>query len=356
MFTRSLSIAFLLVGSLLQADMPSPAAYEEPQDIIIYNRILAKVGSKTISVLDVVKKMDIFLTANYPQAMESRLLRYQFYSSNWRAVFEQMIDSELVLNDVGEKDLKITEGDVREAILQKFGPNVMATLDRCGLTYEEAKKITKDELILQRMTWFKVQSKSLQQVGPQDVRDEYKDYLTKHPSEETWTYQVISIRTPEAQMSEQIAREAYTLLHGAKSDFAALKNTLEERKKQNEAISFVISDELIATERSISQAHRKGLEGLKDGECSQPILQISGGGNEKNPVQRIFYLKQHGVKAAPAFQELKDKLQQKRIEEVMQREDLAYKNKLRQRYGHFLVQEELPSHFEPFSLEFATKQ
>jgi len=328
----------------------SSSAYEEAREIVIYNRILAKVSNKTISVLDVVKKMDIFLNATYPHALESKVARYQFYMANWKAVLDQMIDAELTLSDVGEKDLKITEGEVREAIIEKFGPNVMTTLDKCGLTYEEARKITRDDLMLQRMNWFKVQVKALQQVGPQEIRAQYQEYLTEHPSEEEWSYQVLSIRSPEVNLSEQVAKQAFSLLQQTKTDLTGLKKTLQEMKQSNEKITFSISEEITATERTISNAHRKGLEGVEEGECSQPILQTSG--NDKNPVQRIFLLKHHGVKKAPSFQSLKEELKRKRLEEVMAKEDEVYRQKLRQRYGHLLVLEELPPSFEPFSVEF----
>ncbi len=344
--------AFFIKGSIPGYAEPLPLnpIYEEPQQIVIYNRILAKVASKTISVLDLVKKMDIFLNTNYPHALESKLARFQFYTANWRGVLDQMIDAELTLSDVGEKDLKITEGEVREAIIEKFGPNVMTTLDKCGLTYEEARKITRDDLMLQRMNWFKVQVKAIQQVGPQEIRDQYQEYLAEHPSEEIWNYQVISIRSPQTSLSEQVAKEAFSLLQQAKIDLADLKNELEKRKTSNNSIAFTISDELSATEKTISTAHRKGLEGLQEGQCSRPIMQMSG--NEKNPVQRIFLLKHHGFKEVPSFQSIKEELKRKRLEELMAKEDEAYRHKLRQRYGHLLVLEELPSSFEPFSLQF----
>jgi hypothetical protein len=341
-------LAVSLVLSPLIAEVMPTVPFAEPQGIVIYNRILARVGSKTISVLDVMKKMDTFLTANYPQAMDSRIARYQFYSANWRAFFEQMVDGELILADVGDKDLKITEGEVREAILQRFGPNVMSTLDKCGLTYLEAHKMIRDEIVVQRMTWFKVQAKALQQVGPGDLREAYQQYLSQHPSEQEWSYQVLSIRSPHTDLSMQLANEAFSLLHEAKTDFSLLQAKLEEKKAQNPEVSFSVSELLTATERTISNAHRKGLEGLKPGECSQPIMQVSG----NNPVQRIFFLKEQRVKSAPAFKDLKEELERNKLNDLIQTEDRVYKQKLRQRYNHLIVLEPLPTHFEPFSLEF----
>jgi len=350
-FHLFLFLSLLTGASTLCASLSTPiSAYGEPQEIVIYNRILARVGNKTISVLDLVKKMDLFLNSNYPQVLESKLSRFQFYTSNWRDVLNQMVDTELMLHDAGEKDFSISDGEIRETLMARFGPNVMATLDKCGLTYEEARQTVRDDLVVQRMNWFKVQVKALHEVGPQDIREAYQEYLKQHPREEEWTYQVVSIRSPQKDLSEKLAQEAFSLLHEAKIDMATLQEKLHTKEKEQEGLSFFVSDLLVATERTISKAHRKGLEGLKEGECSSPITQISGA--EQTPVQRIFHLKSHAIKQAPPFKELKDQLRQQRLDLVMQREDSAYKDRLRHRFSYLFVFEELPNQFEPFSLEF----
>ena len=67
-----------------------------------------------------------------------------------------MIDHELILADAEKLDLKITDSEVRETLHDKFGPNLMGSLDALGLTYEEAKEMIHAELVVQKMTWFKV--------------------------------------------------------------------------------------------------------------------------------------------------------------------------------------------------------
>ena len=351
MLTKCLIVLSLftctLLGNTGEGPIPQPS-FTEPQAIVIYNRILARVGSKTISVLDVMKRMDSFLSANYPHALDSKLARYQFYAASWRSTFEQMLETELILADVGEKDLKISEGEVRETVIERFGPNVMVTLDKCGLTYPEAHKMIKDEITVQRMIWFKVQAKALQQVGPGDLKEAYQAYLSEHPSEQEWSYQVLSIRSPHTELSVQLANEAFSLLHEAKTDFETLKAKLEEKRTGTPEFSFTISELLTATDRSISSAHKKGLDGLKVGECSQPIMQVSG----KTPVQRIFFLKDHQFKSAPAFKEIKEELERGKLNQIMQKEDQLYKQKLQSRFNHLIVLEKVPSNFEPFSLEF----
>lgn len=98
--------------------------------------------------------MDMVLHQNYPQHAESVPARFQFYTSSWRSVFMEMVDMELILADAKDKEIKLTDGDVREEIENRFGPNVLQTLDGLRLSYDDAWKMIKNDLLMQRMVWF----------------------------------------------------------------------------------------------------------------------------------------------------------------------------------------------------------
>src|SRR5579872_3060389 len=119
-------IAFTL--SVFAADLPRVDFSREPK-ISMQNTILAKVNGTTISMMDVKKKMDILFHQNYPQLADSNQARFQFYEVSWRHVLMEMIDHELILADAAEKEVKLTDGEVREEMEARFGPNVMLTLD-----------------------------------------------------------------------------------------------------------------------------------------------------------------------------------------------------------------------------------
>ena len=53
---------------------------EQPAHVIVHNRILAKVNGKAISVVDIMKKMDILFYREYPQYTSSSQARFQFPS------------------------------------------------------------------------------------------------------------------------------------------------------------------------------------------------------------------------------------------------------------------------------------
>lgn len=320
--------------------------------ITINNRLLARVNDKTITVLDVVKKMDLFLSAYYPEAMKLTSSRYQFYMSNWKAVLERMIDDQLILADSEGKDFKITEGEIRQAILDRLGPNVMASLDKLNMNYEEARKMIHEELIVQKMMGAKVHSKAFQSVGPSQVKTAYKDYIAEQATGQEWEYQVVSIRSPNVILSEQLAAHAYILLSAAKSGPEALAAKLQEiRKPEDPEFAVNVSQILKANEKTISEAHRKGLQGLEPGMYSKPIAQVSG--IDKVTVQRIFFLKDLGNKEPPSFDEIANKLRENLMEVAATQAERIYKTKLRQRFSFdSLHLEEIPSDFQPFILGY----
>ena len=62
---------------------------------------------------------------------------------NWKYVLQELIDKELILGDAEEKKVAITAGDVRQEMENMFGPNIIANLDKIGLSMDEALKIVR---------------------------------------------------------------------------------------------------------------------------------------------------------------------------------------------------------------------
>src|SRR3990167_11079476 len=94
----------------------------EPK-IAVQNSILTKVNGKTISMMDVKKKMDMAFHQNYPHLTHSNPARVQFYEVAWKKTLMDMIDNELILSDATDKEIKLTDGEVREALEERFAPN-----------------------------------------------------------------------------------------------------------------------------------------------------------------------------------------------------------------------------------------
>ncbi len=317
--------------------------YGSNSKIAVQNSILAKVNGKTLSVMDVKKKMDLIFHQNYPQYIDSNQARFQFYEASWRQVLRDMIDNELIISDALDKEIKLTDGDVREVMEERFGPNVMQTLDKIGLTYDETWKMVKNELIVQRMSFWFIQSKAMNSVTPQDIRQAYRLYLEENPPYTEWKYRVISIRTDEAddKIIEQIHK---TLSEYGKSpdDSKDLISTLEAP-----GVSITVSNEFVVKSHDLSEIHKASLEHLTAGEYGKPTFQTSRA--EKKAVYRIFYLIGKTDYPASPFESISLQLKNGLFQQAAARESDSYLNKLRKFYG--FDTQAIPEDLQPFSLQ-----
>lgn len=320
----------------------------EPQ-ISVKNRILVKVNGNAISVVDVMKKMDMILHQNYPQFADSPQARFQFYATSWRQILMEMIDTELILSDAEEKEIKLTDGEIREEMEDRFGPGVQLTLEKIGLTYDDAWKMVQKELIMRRMMWFFAQSKAIQSVSPQAIRQAYRDYLAENPPHQEWKYQVISLKADVN--SESLAQDVRTLLASTKKTLEAAASHLKDWEASHPGAALLVSNEFTAKDTDLSESHRSVLSTLSPGSYSEPIEQTSR--MEKKPVQRIFYLSEKTNHPAPSFEEMAPQLKQDLTQKAMAKESNNYLQKLRKYYGFDQegLKETLPEDLQPFSLE-----
>ncbi len=349
-FLYLLSSAFLAADAqpFNYTDVPSMQQKGEGQ-FVIQNRILTIVRDNTISVLDVVKKMDLVLNRHYPEALKSNFMRYQFYASNWRATLMQMIDDELILADAEAAEIKINDGDIRETMQQRFGPNIMSTLDSLGLSYEEARDMTHRDMVVQRMVWFRVNSKALVSVNSKDIKDAYQKFCVEHPPVEEWNYQVITIRKTQENIGKVIAGKAYQLLDSAKTDFDSLVHRLKtEAGDESSLIS--VSRDFKTDARNMSQAHKEVVLKMHPGEITKPVSQLSR--VENALVDRIYYLKDHVRTDTPSFYDVSHVLHEDLLQEAVSNGTESYIYRLRKRYGFDgeKIEEMVPSYLQPFSM------
>ncbi|MDE3045611.1 MAG: SurA N-terminal domain-containing protein [Verrucomicrobiota bacterium] len=337
------AICFLLLCSALVAEVPQ-IEYSDNHKIGIQNSILAKVNGTTISMMDVKKKLDLAFHQFYPHLAQSNEARFQFYQTSWRSMLMEMIDHELILADASEKEVKLTDAEVREEIENRFGPNVMSTLDRIGIVYEEAWKLIKNEITVQRMTWWFINSKAISQVTPQEIRQAYRLYLKEHPPYTQWNYSVITIRAKE---SLPLAQELHEKIVAA---LDKATETIQEFEKEHPDVSISVSTDYTAKDTELSSSHRDPLSSLAVGTYSAPVEQLS---RDKQKVCRMFHLKEKEEHPAPTFEELSPKLKNDLLQKVAGEISHSYLEKLRKhfRFDEAHLKEVLPEDFQPFVLE-----
>jgi len=318
------------------------AASKEPR-LMINNRPLAKINGKVLSLYDVVKRMDLFLYDYYPDYTPSAPEKYQFYMSRWQATIDDMVADELVLLDAEQKEIKISDGEVREDLENRFGPNIMTNLDKVNLQYEEAREIIRNELTTQQLIGMKVHAKAFQIITPQVIKAAYDDYLEKNPPEDEWKYQVLSIRGKEKETCETIAEKASILLEDHTRSLESVVEELDE-----EGISVSVSDDYSGTTPKISKLHFDVIKALTPDTYSPPVSQVSRFDNSN--VVRIFHLKDMVKNLPKVFDEMHDKLKNELLFETSDKEKTSYIKALKVRFGYDKHDPkfELPEDYRPF--------
>lgn len=320
--------------------------------IVINNRILAKVNGKAISVMDLIKKMDMQFYRQFPEYTSSVQARFQFYQANWKYVLEELIDKELILADAQEAKVPISQGDVRQEMEALFGPNIVTNLDKVGLTFDEASKMVLADITIRRMMYFRVHSKAINQVTPQVIRNFYEDYAKDNIRDNEWVFNVITIRHRDAKRAEEVAKQAHYLLSVDRVSPADLAEKLKEQTTSTRRPpTITISEEFHTKEKELSEGFKGMLVTLQPDSYSQPMSQKSRSDN--STVYRIFYLKTMVPGGTIPFTELESKMKDTLIEKAIGKESEAYIAKLRQ---HFDVQETqlkeiLSSDSPPFMLK-----
>lgn len=338
-----LFLALLLLPCLAFAD-------EADGELVINNRILATVNGKSLTVIDVMKKMDVYLARSYPDFARSAKNRYQFFATNWRNTLKQMVENLLIIADAERLDAKIvTDAEIREKIHERHGPNVMASLDQLGITLEEAWEMIYQEMVVHKMTGYRVVNKAMDKVGPQEIKKAYEQYLVANPPKEEWKYRVISIRSATELLGNIYAQQACALLHGDPLSFEELAQKLKDSLNAETEVKLNVSQEYQIEGKDLSDSHKMVLAALQPGTYSEPIPQVSR--QDRSIVHRIFYLQEHVVTPAPTFDAMVENLQ----DEILQREVLKelphYIERLQKQFNITKDPlEAIPSDFQPFTL------
>lgn len=334
-------IPFLFIFSLIASTPDVP--YSDSHQIAIQNTVLAKINNNTISMMDVKKKMDLAFHQFYPQLAESNQARFQFYTTGWRRVLSDLIDQELILADAEDKNIKLTDGEVREEMENRFGPNVTETLEKIGLTYNETCQLIKNEMIVQRMSWWFIHQKAISKVTPQEIRNGYRLYLKENPSYTEWQYRVLTIRGND---SLQIAKDLYKKI--TEETFPIEKLSLFLKESPNSS-QITLSKEFTTDDRTMIEAYRKGLEEAPIGGYSKPQETVS---RDRSKVVRIFYLENKKEHITASFEEMSAKIKNELIQKATAEISAEYLGKLRKNYqfDEAHLKKMIPEQYQPFTI------
>ncbi len=323
---------------------------EEQAAIIVNNRVLAYVNQRPITVLDVMKKMDMHFLKQFPEYTSSPVARYQYYQINWKPILQELIDKELILADAEESKLPVSTGDVRQEMETLFGPNIIANLDKIGLSFDEAFKIVQGDITIRRMVMGRVNSKAMRSITPQVIREAYDDFSKKNVKKEAWHYRVVTLRNSDATAGAECAQICFRLLSEEKAPIDQISSLLKE-KAGNLKTNVTLSEDLFQTEDELNETIKTALKNISEGEYSAPVAQKSR--TDKSTLFRIVFLKEKVPGGAVPYSEIEIQLKNQLFEKAIARESEAYLKKLRKHYAihENYISDMIPESFQPFSLK-----
>lgn len=345
-----LAALFLSIAGIEAKNESFLLGTDSQQHIFVNNRILAKVNGKAISVIDVMKKMDMQFYKSYPQYTGSTPARFQFYQMSWKQALQEMIDKELILADAEEAKIQVSSGDVRQEMETVFGPNIILNLDKVGLTFEEAWKMIQEDITIRRTTYVRANAKALQKITPQKVKAAYEEYSKTNIKPEEWQYFVISIRDTDPTRAAEAANFAHRYLVEQKQPIENLAAAVTNISSLS-SVKVTTSETFTHLEKDLSPAYKEVLATLTPDTYSAPIAQKSR--TKKSSVFRIFYLKEHSLSGTIPFSKVENKLQELLVDDAVDKEIDAYLKKLRDHHHMQANQFEefTPSDFQPFVLK-----
>lgn len=318
---------------------------EDNNVLLVAPRILAQANGKTITVVDLMRKMDMAFYEKYPEYADSLAARYQFYQVSWRNVLQDLIDQELMLADAEEMKIELSRGEVRKEMEKLFGPNVVANLQKAGLQYDEAVALVRADMLIQRLLYFKVHTPSLRFATPKEVQIAYEDYKKTNQLPAELTYRVISIRSKDLEKAQEAAKSIHERLTAGQ----AIDDVISSLQVE-EGIQVSCTQAETRAEADLSENYREVLTGLEPNAYSQPLVQKNQRLGEN--LLRIFHLAHLRPAGAPPLAEVEDKLKEELLGAASQRLTLAYLKELRARYRVEEIQDykKIPEEFQPFQM------
>lgn len=339
--------SFSMFANIQNLQEPVNSLAPSSPHLVVNNKPLIKINNKVISLMDVVKKMNMIIHEHFPDVAKSAVAMYQFYDNQWKHIFEDMVFNELMLLDAEQKEIKVSDGDVREEMEKRFGPSIIHTLSKLKLQYDEVRDMIRNELIVRKIQGMKVYSKVQLTVTPERIKSSYEKYLTKNPPKETWKYQVLTVK---GKNMEKCLEKVSSISNQLKSQNTKLSEFVKENKDV-EPIQVSVSKEYEVDGKNLSEQHKKVLNNLHIDEYSEPICQTSR--QNKAPVYRIFHLKSKNIEAAKSFEEKYDDLYNSLLDQHAKIERANYQKHLSKRFG--IDQESIKSitsgEYQPFALQ-----
>ena len=322
-----------------------PISSYSSKKVVVNNRVITMVNGNPITVIDLMKKMDLMFYQMHEEYLDSASMRYQFYMANWQEVLKNMIDRELVVLDAESQQMPVSPGDVREEIEEIFGPDVLDNIEDAGLTYTDVTKLIKADILIRRMLSYAVNMKAMKRVTPDVVAKEYENRMQQN-QDLLLHYHIISVKSDDAQAANELSLQIKELINEQKmAPGKACAAVKEQGLDADKKISATLTPEFVQKKSEFAPHVYELLSTLAEGVCSDAQGQKGG--------YRLYYLIKKEEQKPLEFYEVEEPIRQNLIEQAMQEESERYFAHLRKHYdlNPDEILKSLPAYFKPFELK-----
>jgi len=326
-------LVFLIGMTFLRAEETSG------KTIAVDNRVLAAVRGQVITVVDVMKKLDMLFYQQFPQYRGSTEAKFEFYKSNWKRVFEDLVDRQLVLAWAEERKYHVSNGELREELEQMFGPNVMMNLYEAGLSVYEVQEMMRADLLMRRIVGYCVRMPVMASITPEVIRVEYERQLEEAKKRTVWVWKSVTIRSKEGDCPKAVAEKIAS----------QLATVLPEKVQAPEGVEVVSSQTFHSKNQELSDSLQESFQHLSIGQYSEPVEFIGRSSSAKS--WRCYCVEQKDHEMLPSLSELEGVLREHIAAPEVEEKSREFFADLRRQYH---VQQVLSSDtlvaFEPFAL------
>lgn len=284
--------------SLVHLAMSLALIPSAPDDRILLDKIVATVNGDIVTLSELRKAAEPFLAQNDTPAKRRRL---------YRDVIEQLIDERLLAQQIREAKINVTDRQVKAAVEDILRQNkltrdqLMAALDARNLSLAAYEADVKEQLKRLKLVDDKVRARVV--VPDSEVRAEYERRVKDDPPKVKINIAHIMLRYDENSPPEDKDR----ILAEARS----IRTKVVEEQEPFEEVAKKVSQGPTASKggglgemnaSALMPELALGVEGLKPGQISQPILTPNG--------VHVVKLIARRLERSKTFKELRPKIYQ----------------------------------------------
>lgn len=260
-------------GALLLAALVCLLVPVSPGSAEILDRVVATVNDGTITLSDLEEAVELF--EHQMRQANQQPLSTQDKKSLERRVLEDLIDKNLIESFAKKSGIEVGEDEIDRAIEEVLArahiteAELKEALKEDGLRYDEYRGQIRDQIMKAKMVQREIRARV--NITDEQIEEYYLDHLEEFRAEEGVVllhilFPLPSSPSPEEVLSslEEASRVREEILQGTPFQEAARKYSKDATAAQGGWLGFF-------RKGSLSPEMESGIQGLQEGEISEPI-------------------------------------------------------------------------------------